>query len=75
MFFTKHYLNIKEGDEFYNNKELINNFIDNYMKYYQTNKKEDLEKAVIYSKYYFYYKLKNCIYDDEIMDILMKINN
>jgi len=45
------------------------------MKYYQTNKKEDLEKAVIYSKYYFYYKLKNCIYDDEIMDILMKVNN
>jgi len=75
MFFTKHYLNIKEGDEFYNNKELINNFIDNYMKYYQPNKKEDLEKAVIYSKYYFYYKLKNCIYDDEIMDIIMKINN
>jgi len=41
MFFTKHYLNIKEGDEFYNNKELINNFIDKYMKYYQTNKKKN----------------------------------
>lgn len=75
MFFTKNYLNIKEGDEFYNNKYLINNFIDNYMKYYQTNKKEDFEKAVIYSKYYFYYKLKNCIYDNEIMDILIKVNN
>ena len=35
----------------------------------------NIEKAIIYSKYYFYYKYLNCSYDESIMKILITIDN
>ena len=31
---------------------------------------KNVKDAIIYSKYYLYYKTVNCIYDKEIMDIM-----
>jgi hypothetical protein len=58
------------------NKIMIK-FINNYTTYYNkqyNNKKELLEDSIIYSKYYVYYKIMNCIYNDKIMEILYNID-
>jgi hypothetical protein len=45
-------------------KKNINNYLD---------KKLLLNNAILYSKYYLYYKIFNCIYDEFIMDIIYDI--
>lgn len=58
------------------NKIMIK-FINNYITYYDkqyNNKKELLDDAIIYSKYYIYYKTMRCIYNDNTMNILYNID-
>ena len=77
MFFTRHYFNLTEDSEFYAHRHMLNKFIDKYIKYYHSEISNiaNIEKAIIYSKYYFYYKNLNCSYDESIMKILITIDN
>ena len=76
MFFQNNYV-------YYSNKLIINSipkyktimtkFINAFIKLkistYTDNNKL-ISDAIIYSKYYLYYKTKNCIYDNNIMEII-----
>lgn len=53
--------------------KFINKFIRINKDYYKS-KNKLYEDAIIYSKYYLYYKTQNCIYDGEIMDIILNID-
>lgn len=75
MFFTKHFLNLKKNDEMYFHKNLLNKFIDKYIELCEKQNEEHLDDAVLYSKFYYYYKFKNCIYHENIMKILIFIDN
>jgi hypothetical protein len=55
----------------------MNKFINKYIRLYidnYDNKKTLFEDALSYSKYYLYYKTQNCIYDNEIMDIIQNVD-
>ena len=60
-----------------NYKNIMTKFVNIFMKLYKE-KYLDNQKlvvdSIIYSKYYLYYKIKNCIYTDEIMDIINNID-
>jgi len=76
MFFQNNYV-------YYSNKLIINSipkyktimtkFINAFIKLkkstYEDNHKL-ISDAIIYSKYYLYFKTKNCIYDNDIMEII-----
>ena len=79
MFFENNYI-------FYSSKLIINSiskyktimtkFINAFIKLNKTNYKDHnllINDSIIYSKYYLYYKTKNCIYKDEIMNILYDV--
>ncbi len=56
---------------------IINKFINKFIRIYshKYNKKEELySDALIYSKYYLYYKTQNCTYSEEIMNIIYDID-
>jgi hypothetical protein len=60
-----------------NYKNIMTKFINRFIKLYKskyTNNHTLVVDSIIYSKYYLYYKTKNCIYDDEIMDIINNID-
>jgi hypothetical protein len=52
--------------------KIINNFVNKYINKICENNynEENVKNAIIYSKYYLYYKTVNCIYDKEVMDIM-----
>jgi hypothetical protein len=53
--------------------KFINVFIElNKINY--TDKNLLINDAIIYSKYYLYYKTKNCIYNEEIMKIIFDVD-
>lgn len=55
---------------FKNNEVLIHRiFIEKFINYFMP-KYNNIEKAVILSKYYLYYKTLDCIYEDNIMKYL-----
>jgi hypothetical protein len=54
-----------KNNELLIHKNLIKKFVHYYYKNYQ-----DIEKAVILSKYYLYYKTLDCIYEEDIMKYL-----
>ena len=49
--------------------KFINKFCHNYLNNYSTIN-ELLLDSIIYSKYYVYFKIMNCVYSDTIMQIL-----
>ncbi len=58
-------------------KIIINKFINKFIKIYShkyTKKDELYRDALIYSKYYLYHKTQNCIYPDDIMNIIYDID-
>jgi hypothetical protein len=60
-----------------NYKNIMTKFINVFIKinkYNYTDNKKLVSDAIIYSKYYLYYKTKNCIYMDEIMDIINDVD-
>ena len=81
MFFSKNYIQFSKELDIHNNKHnvyIISSFIKKYIdkKYKEYIKEEELYKdAIIYSKYYLYYKNLNCIYNKDIMDVLLSIEN
>jgi hypothetical protein len=48
----------------------INEFINSYSEKY---KNETFNKAIIYSKYYLFYKTINCEYNKDIMEVIYNI--
>jgi hypothetical protein len=59
-----------------NYKSIMTKFINQYIEFYKdkySNKKELVTDSIIYSKYYLYYKTKNCLYSDSIMEIIYDI--
>ena len=80
MFLEKNYiifsddLNINSISSY---RVLITKFINKYLEVYKENYKDYdklLNDSLIYSKYYVYYKSLNCIYSDNIMEILYNID-
>ena len=78
MFFSKNYiqfskhLDINNKHNIYIMSYFINKYIDKKNNEYK--EKEQLYKdAILYSKYYLYYKNLNCIYDKNIMNVLLYI--
>jgi hypothetical protein len=53
--------------------KFINKFIKSKENSYK-NKYDLYADAIIYSKYYLYYKTHNCIYTDKIMEILYDVD-
>jgi hypothetical protein len=51
----------------------VNKFINKNINNYE-NKNNLYEDSLIYSKYYLYYKTMNCVYSEEIMNILFEID-
>ena len=80
MFYSTHYIelstnsNINLISEY---KNIRNKFILLYIKKkklnYTINNNELYSDAIIYSKYYLYWKIYGCVYSDEIMNILYDI--
>ena len=59
-------------------KNIRSKFIVKYVNLYEhkyINKQKLFTDALIYSKYYLYYKIQNCVYDDDIMEIIFNIEN
>ena len=62
-----------EINTIYSYKNIMKIFINKYIKGNINNysdKKLLINDAILYSKYYLYYKIFNCIYDDFIMNII-----
>ena len=60
-----------------NYKNIMTKFINVFIKinkYKYPDNKKLVSDAIIYSKYYLYYKTKNCIYMDEIMEIINDVD-
>jgi hypothetical protein len=60
----------------YSYKIIMKIFINRYVKkhiYDYSDKKILLNDAILYSKYYLYYKIFNCIYNDKIMNIIYDV--
>jgi len=55
---------------------IMTKFINIYIKLYKQNYKNNnfIIDSILYSKYYLYFKIKNCIYDVKIMEIINNID-
>jgi hypothetical protein len=65
-----------EINTIYSYKIIMKKFVIKYFKKNNnnySNKKLLLNDAILYSKYYLYYKIFNCIYNDFIMNIIYDI--
>jgi hypothetical protein len=81
MFFENNYiifnnnLNINSISSY---KIIMIKFINKYIYLYKDNYNKNINilfnDSVIYSKYYLYYKTLNCIYSNDIMEILYNID-
>ena len=80
MFFSQYYIGLSSDSTInlissYKNIRIkfILMYIEKKKLNYTTNKKELYSDALIYSKYYLYWKIYNCVYSDEIMNLLYDI--
>jgi len=77
MFFSNSYIQFSNNMDITsrNNINIMSYFIKKYIiKMSSDNKNNQIyEDALIYSKYYLHYKILNCIYTDDIMNILLNI--
>jgi len=58
-------------------KTIMTKFINAFITLNKTNYTDYnllISDSIIYSKYYLYYTTKNCIYSDEIMNIINNVN-
>jgi hypothetical protein len=81
MFFSQSHIQFTKELDINNSQHNIDimlyfskKYIDK-MKNEKINIKDVYEKSIIYSKYYLYYKTLNCIYEKDIMDILLFVDN
>ena len=76
MFLENVYIHFNKNLEIntiYSYKIIMKKFINIYIKKNDNNysdKKLLINDAILYSKYYLYYKIFNCVYDDNVMDII-----
>ena len=86
MFFENNYISLSDKSEInyiYSYKNIITKFVNNFIKIYKDIYLNDYKKniinlyedSIIYSKYFLYYKTINCVYDDDIMEILFNVEN
>jgi hypothetical protein len=79
MFFSTHYVGLSPDTTINlisSYKNIRNKFILLYIEKKDLDYKEKKElysDALIYSKYYLYWKIYGCVYSDEIMNILYDI--
>jgi hypothetical protein len=79
MFLENVYINFNkklEINTIYSYKIIMNKFINKYIEQNNINylnKQLLINDAILYSKYYLYYKIFNCVYDETIMNILYDI--
>ena len=80
MFFSTHYIELAHNSTINlisSYKNIRNKFILLYMEKknsnYTNNNIELYSDAIIYSKYYLYWKIYGCVYTDEVMEILYDI--
>jgi hypothetical protein len=79
MFLENVYINFNkklEINTIYSYKIIMNKFINKYIEQNDINylnKQLLINDAILYSKYYLYYKIFNCVYDETIMNILYDI--
>jgi hypothetical protein len=79
MFLENVYINFNkklEINTIYSYKIIMKKFINKYIEKNHINylKKQLLiNDAILYSKYYLYYKIFNCVYDDKIMNIIYDV--
>lgn len=80
MFFSTHQIELAPNSTINlisSYKNIRNKFILLYIEkkksHYMANKKELYSDAIIYSKYYLYWKIYGCVYTDEIMEILYDV--
>ena len=75
MYFENYYIHYSENlqiNSIYEYKNIMSKFIIKYIEKNKINytKNNIYLDASMYSKYYLYWKIYNCIYDDSIMNIL-----
>jgi hypothetical protein len=79
MFLENVYINFNkklEINTIYSYKIIMSKFINKYIEQNDINylnKQLLINDSILYSKYYLYYKIFNCIYDETIMNILYDI--
>ena len=78
MFFENYYIEFSPKliiNSISNYRNIMTKFANKYIELYseKSASKEIISDAIIYSKYYLYYKTKNCIYSEEIMEILFNV--
>jgi hypothetical protein len=83
MFFENSYIHFSPKliiNSISNYRNIMTKFINKYIEINTetTNNLQQIDKAIIsdaiiYSKYYLFYKTKNCIYGDEIMEVILNI--
>ncbi len=57
-------------------KVIMSKFINKYIEINESNyndNKKLYEDAIIYAKYYLYYKTQKCVYSEEIMEIIYNV--
>jgi hypothetical protein len=81
MFFFNHYIDFNTNSNINlisSYKNIRNKFILLYIKkkydlYHLDNMQSLYSDALVYSKYYLYWKIYGCVYSDEIMNILYDV--
>lgn len=79
MFFENYYITYSDNltiNTISSYKNIMNKFILKFIlknKYNYKNKEEMFSDALIYSKYYLYWKTFSCVYQNNIMNILYDI--
>jgi hypothetical protein len=81
MFLNSHYIELSQNSNINlisSYKNIRNKFILLYIKkknnfQYDKNQNQLFADALIYSKYYLYWKIYGCVYSEEIMNLLYDI--
>ena len=80
MYFENNYIHFSSKliiNSIPNYKNIMTKFINVFIKLYKLKYPDNhklIVDSIIYSKYYLYYKTKNCIYNDDIMDIINDVD-
>lgn len=80
MYFENNYIHFSSKliiNSIPNYKNIMTKFVNIFIKLYKpkyTENQKLVVDSIIYSKYYLYYKTKNCIYSDEIMEIINDVD-
>jgi hypothetical protein len=80
MFFENNYIHFSQKliiNSIPNYKNIMTKFINGFIKLNKNNYSninDLITDSIIYSKYYLYYKTKNCIYSEPIMTLINDVD-